>query len=156
MKHLLTLLTLTTLTHAGPPTEAPAGWERKLVAAVIIAEAGGEGRIGMKAVYEVIWTRGVDRKRSLSAVVTRRKQFSCLNRTTPAALVRRMSQHSQYEWVHDTLLKFPPLTMHTVPAHLLELAPNRANHYHAANVRPYWAKGQRSRTIGNHKFYKLK
>jgi len=156
MRHLLILLILTIPALAGPPTEAPAGWERKLIAAVIIAEAGGEDMKGMKAVYEVIWQRGVQRKRSLYAVVTQRKQFSCLNSTTPTELVQRMSQHSRYKWVRDELLKFPPLTVHTCPAHLLALATNRANHYHAVGVTPYWAKGEVGVTIGNHRFYKLK
>lgn len=153
MKKLIPLL-LPLLAQAAPPTEAPSGRERELIAAVLIAEAGGEGKLGLEAVYEVIWTRGVERKLSLAGVVKQRKQFSCLNKTTPAQLGLRMSHHQRYDWVHDVLLKHPPLTMHTVPAHLLELAPNRANHYHALSVSPYWAKGV-GRTIGNHKFYRL-
>ncbi len=155
MKYTL-LLMLPMLALAGPPTEAPAGAERKLIAAVIIAEAGGEDMKGMKAVYEVIWQRGVQRKRSLAKVVTRPKQFSCLNRTTTTALIRSTSRHPRYQWVHDELLKHPPLTVHTCPAHLLRLATNRANHYHAVSVTPYWAKGKTGVTIGNHRFYKLK
>jgi spore germination cell wall hydrolase CwlJ-like protein len=156
MKHLLALLSLTTLTLAGPPTEAPAGWERTVLAAVIVAEAGGEGVKGMEAVYEVIWMRGVERKRSLYAVVTQRKQFSCLNSTTTTELVQRMSQHSRYKWVRDELLKFPSLTVHTCPAHLLALNTTRANHYHAKGVTPYWAKNKTPVIIGNHLFYRIK
>jgi len=153
---LLLLLLLPMLIHAAPPTEAPQGWERTVLAAVIVAEAGGEGVKGMEAVYEVIWMRGVERKRSLYAVVTQRKQFSCLNNTTPAKLVHKMSQHSRYKWVRDELLKFPPLTVHTCPAHLLALNTTRANHYHAKGVSPYWAKKQTPVIIGNHLFYRIK
>ena len=156
MRYLLILIVLTFPALAGPPSEAPQGWERKLIAAVIIAEAGGEGVKGMQAVYEVIWQRGVERKRSLARVVTRLKQFSCLNRTTTTALIRNASRHARYQWVHDELLRYPPLTVHTCPAHLLATAANRANHYHAVRVLPYWAKGKPSVTIGNHRFYKLK
>ena len=156
MKHLLALLALTTLTLAGPPLEAPQGWEREVLASVIVAEAGGEGVKGCEAVYEVIWMRGVERKRSLYAVVTQRKQFSCLNNTTPTMLVQKMSQHSRYKWVRDELLKFPPLTVHTCPEHLLPLNTTRANHYHAKGVTPYWAKNKTPVVIGNHLFYRIK
>lgn len=156
MKHLLTLLTLTLSAHAAAPVEAPAGWERTVLTAVILAEAGGEGAKGMEAVFEVVWTRGVESKRSLYEVVTRRKQFSCLNSTTPAELVQRMSHHKHYDWVHDRLLRFPPLTVHTCPAELLALNTTRANHYHAKGVKPYWAKGHKPVAIGNHLFYRIK
>tara|TARA_B110000438_G_scaffold213223_1_gene205417 strand:+ start:161 stop:631 length:471 start_codon:yes stop_codon:yes gene_type:complete len=156
VKHLLTLLTLTLSAHAAAPVEAPAGWERTVLTAVILAEAGGEGAKGLEAVFEVVWTRGVERKRSLYEVVTRRKQFSCLNSTTPAELVQRMSHHKHWDWVHDELLRFPPLTTHTCPAELLALSTTRANHYHAKRVSPWWAKGHKPVAIGNHLFYRIK
>ena len=158
MKKLILLLTLTLplLALAAPPTEAPTGWERRLIASVICAESGGEIRVGQEAVYEVLWTRATDRKRSLARVALRPKQFSCLNNRTAASLVLAMSKHKHYRWVHDTLLKFPPLTLHTVHPSMEKLNTNRANHYHATRVSPYWAKGQSGKVIGNHKFYRIK
>jgi len=151
----LALVLFASLAHAAAPTGAPAGWERKLIAAVIIGEGGGEGKAGMKAIYEVIWQRGVQRKRSLAKVVTRRKQFSCLNRTTPAAQIARAMKHPSFEWVHDELLKHPPLTVSTVRDGLPKVTTNRADHYHTTRVRPSWARGKRGKRIGNHLFYKL-
>jgi len=158
IKIVMLILVLPLLAYSAQPSEAPRGSERALITAVLIAEAGGEKdwKRGLAAVYEVIWTRGVERRLSLAEVVQQRKQFSCLNNTTPALLVQRMSNHKRYAWAHDELLKFPPLTMHTVPTGLLALSTNRANHYHAKSVSPYWAKGEQGKTIGNHIFYRIK
>jgi len=151
------LAVLAPASRAQAPQAAPVGMERDLIAAVLIAEAGGEGRRGLAAVYEVIWMRAVERKRSLTAVVLQRRQFSCLNRRSPAVVVAAGRVHARWRWVRDELLKHPPLTMYTVPAHLLELNVNRANHYHAArlNPRPAWARGQVPRRVGRHLFYRL-
>ena len=145
MNKLLPILLACPVIASGAPLRAPVGAERALIASVIIAEAGGEGREGMEAVWEVIHTRAKERKLSYTRVVTHRKQLSCLNGTTPARLGQRMSQHPYYAWVHKVLLRTTPRTKHT----------NGANHYHAGR-QPYWAKGKRGKRIGNHRFYRLK
>ena len=154
MKHILYILTAFSV--AGwEPQDAAQGDERKLLAATIIAEAGGEGRRGMESVYEVIWQRASLGECSYTKVLTKRKQFSCLNNRTPAQLIERSSWHAHYDWVME-LLRFPPLTTHTVPAHLLATNRNRADHYYAHKVsKPYWSTGKGER-IGNHTFEKLR
>ena len=147
MKKLSTILILAPmLALAGAPTGAPVGAERHLIAAGIIAEAGGECREGIEAVWEVIHNRTQQRKRGYTTVVTRRKQYSCLNNTTTTSLKRRMSQHTFYLWVYHVLLSTTPKTNHT----------GGANHYHATRVSPKWAKGQKQTRIGRHRFYKIK
>ena len=94
----------------------------------------------------MIHTRAKERKLSYTRVVTQRKQFSCLNGTTPARLGQRMSQHPYYAWVHKVLLRTTPRTKHA----------DGANHYHATRVSPKWAKGQKQTRIGRHRFYKIK
>jgi len=142
---LTPLLLACPLMATDAPLRAPVGVERALVASVIIAEAGAEGREGIEAIWEVIHTRAKERGLSYTRVVTQRKQFSCLNRTTPARLGQRMSHHRWYDWVHEVLLRTTPRTKHA----------NGANHYHAGR-QPYWAKGMRGKRIGNHRFYRLK
>jgi hypothetical protein len=151
------LYILTAFSVAGwEPQDAAQGDERKLLAAVIIAEAGSEGKRGCESVYEVIWQRASLGECSYTKVLTKRKQFSCLNGKTPAQLVLHSTQHPHYKWVEQELLRFPPLTMHTVPSHLLATNRNRADHYYAHKIcQPYWSTGKGKR-IGNHTFEKLR
>ena len=76
---LIIIAALQSSAGAWEPQNAPDQDHRALLAAVIIAGAGGEGRKGMEAVYEVIWQRASLQERSYLAVITQRKQFSCLN-----------------------------------------------------------------------------
>ena len=151
MKKLI-LITALLYSSAGAwePQNAPDQDHRALLAAVIIAEAGAEGRKGMEAVYEVVWQRASLQERSYLAVITQRKQFSCLNGVKHDDLIKRMSKHKHYEWVRWGLLSFPPLTVHT--CHAEKLIRNRADHYFAhGKVKPYWSNGT-GKVIGNHTF----
>ena len=73
MKKLI-LITALLYSSAGAwePQNAPDQDHRTLLAAVIIAESGGEGQKGMEAVYEVIWQRASLQERSYLAVITQR------------------------------------------------------------------------------------
>ena len=152
MKKLI-LITALLYSSAGAwePQNAPDQDHRALLAAVIIAEAGAEGRKGMEAVYEVVWQRASLQERSYLAVITQRKQFSCLNGVKHDDLFKRMSKHKHYEWVRWGLLSFPPLTVHT--CHGEKVIRNRADHYFAhKKVKPYWSNGKGKVVIGNHTF----
>ena len=157
MIRTLTLLTLTVGVYGWEPVDAPAKNDRALIAAVIIAEAGGEGKMGCAAVYEVIHTRASHRRTSCTIEVMRRKQFSCLNNTSPEGLIRRVSTHKHYKWVRDELLGTVPLTMFTVQKNTHKLNRNRADHYYAHKkiAKPYWVGASRGKVIGGHTFYKL-
>ena len=147
---LIIIAALQSSAGAWEPQNAPDRDHRSLLAAVIIAEAGGEGRKGMEAVYEVIWQRASLQERSYLAVITQRKQFSCLNGVKHEDLIKRMSKHKHYEWVRWGLLSFPPLTVHT--CHGEKVIRNRADHYFAhKKVKPYWSNGK-GKVIGNHTF----
>ena len=147
MKPLLLLL-LSAITCAAQ-APAPEGFARQLVAAVIIGESGGHGRKGMEAVYEVIHARASVRKTSCAKEVLRDKQFSCLNNTSPLALIHKHMNHAHYKWVHDELLKWVPVTSHTGTNPF-----NRCRHYHAVSITPYWARGKQPFAVfGGHKWY---
>lgn len=160
MKKLLIItgLLIPMLARAEAPTEGPEGYERRLVAWVILAEARGEGKIGMEAVYEVLWMRAQNRGISLREVVRQPRQFQPMTGVKPAEewskLGQRMSKVPAYKWVHDVLLRFMPLTVHTVPASMKKIAPNRADHFHSGKA-PSWCKGKPSVKIKGHRFYKL-
>jgi len=153
MKKTILVFAITSANLFGwEPQNAPDQDHRALLAAVIIAESGGEGRKGMEAVYEVIWQRASLQERSYLAVITQRKQFSCLNGVKHDDLIKRMSKHKHYEWVRKSLLIFPPLTVHTVPNGQKKVNRNRADHYFAHKVtKPYWSNGK-GKVIGNHTF----
>ena len=157
MKGIILTLLMAMGVYGWEPVDAPVGNDRAIVAAVIIAEGGGESKRGMCAIYEVIHTRASHRGTSCATEVMRRKQFSCLNNTSPEKLVRRCSTHKHYKWVHDELLKFVPLTMFTVQENTHKLNRNRADHYYAHKkiAKPYWVGALEGKVIGNHKFYKL-
>lgn len=134
------LIALITTAKAGnPPTST------EVVAAVIVAEAGGEGVAGMRAVREVIQMRAYERRQTERAVVTAPKQFSCLNQTTVDKLVASARRSSA--WNIALLLASQPVDRATV---------FQANHYHAKSVTPYWSHGKKPvAVVGNHIFYRL-
>lgn len=63
-----------------------AGWKENSLAAVLVAEAGGEGRVGMEAVAEVLMARAQREHRTLDGVFLSRGVVSCLLNTTPTKL----------------------------------------------------------------------
>lgn len=135
-------------TEAPPP--AIVSYETKVatIAAVLLAETGG-GWVGMCAVAQVIRNRGADPY----AVITAKRQFSCLNRTTPKKLIRKwnadspsLSQEARHLAFH--LLRVDHYTF------LSHIGP--ATHYHSTKVKPSWSKGKKPiATVGGHLFYKL-
>lgn len=87
MRKMLAILTALFTAKAAQSLEV------KVVAAVLWAEARGEGPNGVRAVAEVIRNRTSSPRRwgrTPYEVVTKVKQFACLNGTAPAALVERM------------------------------------------------------------------
>jgi spore germination cell wall hydrolase CwlJ-like protein len=121
--------------------------DEELLAAVLIAEAGGEGEVGIRAVYEVIQNRVIERDLTPAQVVRQRFQFSCLNNTNEAALVARASTHLRWGFA-----------LRTVREGWAGDLVRGATHYHTSdlNPRPFWSRGvEPVVTIGNHHFFKL-
>lgn len=127
---------------------AATSFDNELVAAVIIAEAGDESRIGMEAVREVIWNRATNKHITERRVVLAPKQFSCLNNTTENALITKSRKHKHW-LIAIQMAARPPKTNHA----------KGANHYlnpDAVHRIPMWAKkSKRVAIIGRHHFYKL-
>lgn len=109
---------------------------------MLIAEAGGEKKIGMECVLEVIHTRAQQMRRTHYQVVTRPKQFSVLNGTTPQALVAKAKRHPH--WTLALRLAINPVRTRWT---------NGANHYHEKSVNPGWPN--RVVKVGKHLFYRF-
>lgn len=133
-----------------------ATYEQRVIAAVIAGEAANQGRVGMVAVAEVIHQRVGESGWTPIRVVTRGNQhglhaFSCLNRTTPPALVKK--------WHHD-----PAYETALVLAQLLCEAPERlpyttrsANSFFRLGGNPAWARGLSPVVvIKDHAFYNIR
>jgi len=124
-------------------------YEKRLVAAVIVAEAGGEGYKGMQAVAEVISQRSIEDHFTFAQVVLDKRQFSCLNNVHHSDLVRRMSQRETFQTAlrivgQMELKRLPGMT-------------NKANHFTRSSEKPSWAKKTKPvAIIGKHSFYRLK
>jgi len=137
MKTLLTIWTIILCFSASAQTR------QEVVAAVLIGEAGGEGSKGLEAVLEVIHERAKASHTSTYRVVTKRFQFSCLNRISPKRLVQIARRH--HRWSEAMNL-----------AGLVKVQTNwtrGANHYHAITINPGWPN--KVCEIGNHAFYRF-
>lgn len=148
MKYVIILLFLLSPLHAFVKTEA--------VAAVIIGEAGGEGKTGMQAVASVIQNRMVRRSQSSYEVVSARKQFSCVNVVISTGTakawedyIREQKRHSRW----NTALK---LAKEIENKNLKDITGGATHYYaHKRIAKPYWAKSMKfTCVIGGHTFYR--
>ena len=126
-----------------------ATYGQKVVAAVLLAEARGEGETGMMAVAEVIRHRADQKGVSMLAVV-HAGAFSSLNGTTRDKLLRRFEHHPLF----PEALRIARLA-YNEPQKLRNLS-HSATHFTDKDERPYWAEGHTPvAVIGNHTFYRL-
>jgi spore germination cell wall hydrolase CwlJ-like protein len=117
----------------------------EIVAATLIAEAGGEkDSRAMYAVAEVIYNRSISRKLSPAQVCLQPKQFSCWNNKDVEGGIEKAKKHKKW-------------------ANALQIAQNlgstnytqNAQFYHTTKVNPSWNKKMLATvTIENHIFYK--
>ena len=119
--------------------------ELDTVIATLILEAGGEGKKGMEAVYEVILNRAKVRKKTPFQIVTQRKQFSCFDSGVERA-VEKAKKHPRWA-LAESIVK-SPVTNFT----------KGSTFYHTTKVNPYWKdiflkRGAQTTLIGNHIFY---
>jgi spore germination cell wall hydrolase CwlJ-like protein len=119
--------------------------ETEIVAATLIAEAGGEkDSRAMSAVAEVIYNRSLARKISPAQVCLQRKQFSCWNNKDVEGGIEKAKKHQKW----SNALKIAQnlgLTNYT----------QNALFYYTTKTNPSWNKKLTYiTTIENHKFYK--
>ena len=129
-------------------------YDQKIIALTILAEARGEGNMGMYAVACVIQQRSIERKMTVMEVCLAPSQFSCWNgkgniaskmddkkNLFAAPQAEYASQLARVIWGNQALER---------------KVIGNANHYHTTDVKPKWSKGKDATvTIKHHKFYKL-
>lgn len=137
MKHILIfiVLSLTSLTAAT---------KQEIVAATLIAEAGGETAFGaMEAVHEVILNRSVKRNLSTDKVVLQKYQFSCWNGKNIDSVVSKAKKHSKWKQA-----------LQIVNSSKTNLTKG-ADFYHTKSVSPSWKNSfVQTKVIGSHIFYR--
>jgi len=138
MRILIIILLLAASLSAKAYTEA------ELVAAVLVGEAGIDGRAGLCCVREVVATRSAQRGLTEAQVVTQRLQFSCLNGVKRADLVAKSRKHPL--WAYALwLAENPVVTNYT----------KGATHFDSVHFRkPSWAAGLTPvAVVLHHRFY---
>lgn len=139
------ILTLQCLAGAGA---CAATYGQQVVAAVLMGEAWGEGRVGMIAVAEVIRTRADQEGISPLAVVKKPLQFTSLNGTSPQRLIRKYQEAREWPVALEIAR-----TMYNTPDQLPGITRGADHFDHGV---PYWARNKTPvAVIGRHKFYRL-
>ncbi len=133
--------------------------ELDVMARTVWGEARGEGLQGMQAVAHVILNRVIIAQKqggywwgnTILQVCQKPYQFSCWNKDDPNhRLVIAVNEES------DPVFATAKRTCSRVLLGFLPDITGGADHYHARNILPHWAEGQRpSARIGRHVFYKL-
>lgn len=126
-----------------------ATYGQEVVAAVLLAEARGEGVKGMQAVAEVIRRRADMKGVSMLAVVEP-KVFSSLNGTTRDALLKKFWRHPLFPKAVEIARR-----AYNRPESLRNITRGATHFAHKEEI-PWWAQGKSPvTTIGNHAFYRL-
>lgn len=132
--------------------------EVDILARTLWGEARGEGVAGMEAVASVILNRvRIARERggfwwggNVIQVCQKPYQFSCWNRSDPN--FQKLQGVDGRDLYFATALRVARRAL----AGTLEDATDGATHYHAANIQPYWARGEAPvAVIGRHVFYRI-
>ena len=147
MKHILLLTVLVWAGFTSPASAATYG--QKVVAAVLLAEARGEGETGMVAVAEVI-RRRADQQGVSPLLVVKPGAFSSLNGKTHDEIVKEFHRHPLF----PQALRIARTT-YNEPQKLQNIT-RGATHFTHKKETPYWAVNQTPvAVIGNHAFYRL-
>ena len=142
-------LLVTLLPTLARTAEMKSTYGQRIVAAVLMGEARGEGEIGMTAVAEVIRNRANAASKSPLEIVLKKGEFSCLKDTTPEALHRKLRRMKTY----PLALRIAK-TCYNTPAQLPNVTKGATFFDSMKKDRPPWSDDvQLVTTIGNHRFY---
>ena len=132
--------------------------ETDVLARTLWGEARGEGTQGMHAVANVILNRvKIAEKKgkywwgnNIIQVCQKPYQFSCWNRSDPN--FKKLQNVDEKDLYFSTAMRIARRAV----MGCLDDVTKGSTHYHAADITPYWVKGEEAvTTIGNHVFYKL-
>lgn len=132
-----------------PRAEAESStYGQRVVAAVLMGEARGEGEVGMTAVAEVIRNRAVEQARSPLEVVCQKGAFSCLNGKTPEQLCRLYDRSPLFK----TALRIAK-TVYNSPEKLPGTTRGATFYDHKGATPPWLSEVRLVAIIGQHAFY---
>lgn len=145
---VLQIVSLGLLAFSAEAQVEPGTYGQRIVAAVLMGEARGEGEVGLKAVAEVVHNRAVQHAKSPLTVVCEKGAFSCLNGKTPDQLYRKHSRSPLFkaalqiaQTVYNSPDKLPGTT-------------RGATFYDLKGATPPWLSAVRLvAIIGHHAFY---
>jgi len=150
---LFIFLLAATLTAGSAQAGTMSDYDRQIVAACMVLEAGCDGVNGMQAVLNVILTRADGYLHQLVPKTTRHGAFSCMSsiwhHPTPdyRPLIRRAQNQGG---VYTQALQLISI----MERGYLWDNTYGATHYHATSIRPYWVSDMSYiTTIGGHHFY---
>jgi spore germination cell wall hydrolase CwlJ-like protein len=124
---------------------------QRIVAAVLMGEAAGEGEAGMVAVAEVVRNRAVVHGWSPAQVVSQKRAFSCLNGKTAEQLYQEHCRSALFK----TALRITK-TLYNSPQDLPGTT-RGATFYDLRDAKPPWlCEVRRVAIIGQHAFYVAK
>ena len=149
MKMLLKLVVAVAAFGLFAKPVSAATYGQEVVAAVLLAEARGEGEKGMIAVAEVIRRRADLKGVSMLAVV-KPGTFTSLNGTNRDDLLKKFRYHKLF----PVALRIARRA-YNEPEDLNNITQNATHFAHKDEI-PWWATGRVPVvTIGNHAFYRL-
>jgi len=133
--------------------ETMSDYDRQIVAACMVLEAGCDGATGMQAVLNVILTRADGYLHRLIPQTIKRGAFSCMASVWSTGMpdYSPLLSHAQNQGkVYDEALNL----IAGMEQGLLWDNTYGATHYHATSIRPYWVSDMHYlTTIGGHHFY---
>lgn len=138
-------LSLSVGNAATPKKPAPKVDSKELAAAILVAEAGGEGTNGLMAVTEVINNRMKARKISLYAVITEPRAFACFykSRSNPQGFITKWKKHPRYSYALWCINNYKGNSL-----------TKGSLYYHEKKLKAKWSKGVKpTAKIGNHLFF---
>ena len=129
-----------------------------VVVATLWGEARGEGEVGMQAVMNVVMNRAHGDFSKARKVVLKRKQFSIWNGVKdPDAIAIQMVRDFRSKKLKDSpsYIKALELVDKAMKGDLPDITGGATFYFNPHKVLPSWAKEMtKTKTIGNHDFYK--
>jgi len=126
--------------------------EQELLAGLLLGEAGGEGREGMVAIYQVLLNRSAILQKHPIQVAKESKQFSILNKQTIEELTQKMKSHKNWTLAME-ILELPG----GMPGGK-RIVGDSTYYYNPDKAKPSWGRGNpcwdEFGKVGNHLFGK--